>query len=262
MADALLVGADPEVFLYKEDKPIPVVGLLGGTKEEPRRVKCGAVQEDNVLAEININPAATEEEFLHNINTVMKEMGDILHDYELVAVPSTHFNFRDLMAGGEQALTFGCDPDRCAWTGRANISPESDTTLRTAGGHIHLGHSSLDLSHDDHIIHSHVKMMDFMLGIPSVLMDEDNKRRNMYGKAGAYRRKRYGLEYRTLSNFWLNSGELIRWVYSNSVLAFDMVTELPSYLKEFPSEIVQGIINQGDKAGAEEIVNRLSIPVV
>ncbi len=55
--------------------------------------------------------------------------------------------------------------------------------------------------------------MDFYLGLPSLVYDSATRRREMYGKAGAYRPKSYGVEYRTLSNAWLNSAELIRWVY-------------------------------------------------
>jgi hypothetical protein len=43
-------------------------------------------------------------------------------------------------------------------------------------------------------------------------------RRELYGKAGAFRPKPYGVEYRVLSNRWLNSEALIRWVYNQSQL--------------------------------------------
>ena len=53
-----------------------------------------------------------------------------------------------------------------------------------------------------------------------MLLDDGAKRRELYGKAGAYRVKPYGVEYRVLSNFWLKSPALMQWVYDNTILAF------------------------------------------
>ncbi len=41
------------------------------------------------------------------------------------------------------------------------------------------------------------------------MYDKDTERRGMYGKAGAFRPKPYGVEYRTLSNAWLSNDERI-----------------------------------------------------
>jgi len=59
-------------------------------------------------------------------------------------------------------------------------------------------------------------MMDLYLGVPSVLMDKGELRKQLYGKAGAYRMKPYGVEYRTLSNFWIFSDTTIGWVWDNT----------------------------------------------
>ena len=37
-----------------------------------------------------------------------------------------------------------------------------------------------------------VKLLDIFLGIPSVIIDPDKKRRKLYGKAGAFRLTKYG----------------------------------------------------------------------
>jgi hypothetical protein len=52
----LMVGSDMEVFLRDNlsGVPVPVCGLIGGTKEKPKEVLGGngfAVQEDNVMLE-------------------------------------------------------------------------------------------------------------------------------------------------------------------------------------------------------------------
>lgn len=67
------------------------------------------------------------------------------------------------------------------------------------------------------------QQLDFYLGLPSLLFDNDNKRRQMYGQPGSYRPKPYGVEYRVLSNKWLESDTLKRWVFRNTHAAFRSV---------------------------------------
>ena len=59
-----------------------------------------------------------------------------------------------------------------------------------------------------------VLKLDLYLGIPSIILDpEGSMRRRMYGKAGAFRKKSYGLEYRVLSNFWIFDEKYIYWIF-------------------------------------------------
>ena len=51
--------------------------------------------------------------------------------------------------------------------------------------------------------------MDYTLGLDSLLLDSDTRRRSMYGRAGSFRFKEYGIEYRTLSNFWIKNNKSI-----------------------------------------------------
>lgn len=255
---SLLVGADPELILInRSGSPVSAIGKIGGSKEEPRIVKSGAVQEDNVLAEFNIDPARSANEFVNNINTVMGELQSILPEYKLAPIPSAYFELQELMQGGEQAFIFGCDPDFNAWTGKENNPPDSDTPLRTAGGHVHIGHESVQGSEEEK--RKLIQVLDFYLGIPSVLLDSDVERRSMYGQAGAYRPKEYGVEYRTLSNFWVSSEAYMRWVYYNTERAVKDIHHLPVLLKHFNSEVVQTTINESNVDKAQEIVDILKI---
>jgi hypothetical protein len=60
-----------------------------------------------------------------------------------------------------------------------------------------------------------VPILDIVVGNTCVLIDRDPaniERRKVYGKAGEHRIKDYGIEYRTLSNFWLRSYQLMSFV--------------------------------------------------
>lgn len=60
-----------------------------------------------------------------------------------------------------------------------------------------------------------IKLMDIIVGNTCVMLDTDPanaERRKIYGKAGDFRLTNYGLEYRTLSNFWLRDYKLMSLV--------------------------------------------------
>ncbi len=64
------IGCDPEVFITDEKgEIISGIGLIGGTKEDPRGVNCGAVQEDNVLPS--------------DSNTTLKSNKIVMHTVEM-----------------------------------------------------------------------------------------------------------------------------------------------------------------------------------
>jgi hypothetical protein len=71
-----------------------------------------------------------------------------------------------------------------------------------------------------------IPLMDLLIGIPSVLLDRDKnakERRKQYGKAGDFRFQPHGLEYRTLSNFWIKAYPLTSFVMGMSKMAFMIV---------------------------------------
>jgi len=187
MYQMIKIGADPEVFITNEKgEIISGIGLIGGTKKEPRKVSCGAVQEDNVLGEFNINAASSRSTFVWNIITVMREMKKIIGTKDIKVVSSHDFTKKALRKAGEKAMEFGCDPDYNSWSRGINPAPSACTTLRTGGGHVHVSFNVLDKDVDTFDAAS---MMDFYLGLPSIILDKDQRRRELYGKAGACRPK-------------------------------------------------------------------------
>ena len=259
---AILVGCDPEVFVKQGGVFRSAFNLIKGDKKNPQKVPNGAVQVDGMALEFNIDPAASEDEFCFNVQDVFATMCKMVPDYEVVAVPVAHFERGYMDIQPAAALELGCDPDYNAWTHQANVKPDGDRPMRTASGHVHIGWTSdQDISNKDHLnaCAMIVKQMDFYLGLPSLMYDADTERREMYGKAGCCRFKSYGVEYRTLSNAWLRSEKLMRWVYRNTVAGTQSVMD-GSFLWEKYGDI-QAIINNSDIDAAMKIIKAEGIEV-
>lgn len=151
-----------------------------------------------------------------------------------------------------RAHIFGCEPDFDAWTKDVNKKPNPPHPLmRSAGGHIHVEtqKDALDV----------IRAMDLFLGVPSVLMDDGEMRKQLYGKAGAFRAKPYGVEYRTLSNFWIFNDSLIRWVWNNTQRALDSVGVVDVSAEQ---ERILRSINNSDKKLAKKLVKEYDLEVL
>ena len=198
------VGHDAELFLYDEnDNAIPSIGWVGGSKECPRPVKGGAVQEDNVMAELNIEPCTTARQFVDRTNEVMESLTSIIKKHKLHYKVMDFQKFEPEFLKSPQAKMFGCDPDYNVYSLQQNVV---DTKLlrnaRTAGGHIHIGLSEPNFHPMAKT--SLVKNCDFFIGLPLTILERQSQRKAFYGKAGSFREKEYGIEYRTPSNIWLS----------------------------------------------------------
>lgn len=217
------IGADPEFFIKKEGEFYPIVGLLGGTKWEPMRVEemgmYNAYLEDNVMAEYNISPVDSSEGFERQVRTmidlIMDKLGD---DYTADFSPAARFKASYLES--EQAMVFGCEPDLNAYTLQIQEVSASDAgNLRTAGGHIHIGWAEAMENMDESA--AVARAFDLFVTAPMMLIEPDNERRTLYGKAGSMRVKMYGVECRQLSSYWQTSPELTKFVYDQTVKAVE-----------------------------------------
>ncbi len=256
-------GADPELFLIDtEGKLRASCGLIGGTKAHPQPlVALGegfAVQEDNVAIEFNIPPASSAKEFQESIRKTMTHLLDsvgMMYGFRLSTLSAASFPIEELHSPAAQE--FGCEPDFNAWTGNKNPRPKADDkTLRSCGGHVHVGF-------DRKLVDSKqlIKAMDLFLGVPSVIMDSGELRKTLYGKAGAYRDKpAYGVEYRTLSNFWVNDDRLIKWVWDNTEKAVQAV-ESQFALDDYKDSILDAI-NNNNREAAIHLINTVNLEVL
>ena len=219
MLQFISIGSDPEVFVTYKKEVISAEGLIGGSKAEPREIEDGyCVQEDNVLLEYNIPVCYTKPDFVEAIHKGLT-LGKLVlsKDYDISIIASNVMDPKWLQT--PHAQEFGCDPDFNAHTESMNEKPNSQTNLRTAGGHIHIGYETTSIDSTLQL----VKMCDLFLGVPSILMDSDSMRRLLYGKAGCFRFREYGFEYRTLSNYWLKSKDDTAWIYDQIKKMFEFV---------------------------------------
>ena len=263
MKNLITLGADPEVMVFNTvtGKITSVAGLLGCSKHKKKSLGKGVrLQEDNVLAEFDIDPCTDFETFddligkgIDGIRRRIKKLGmGVAED-----VCSHSFTQAELETFHESAFEFGCEPDYNGVTGFRNPKPySSDEGLRSAGGHIHIGWSHLGTV-TPQIQARMVAMCDLYLGIPSLFMDSDSRRRELYGQAGACRFKDYGIEYRTLSNFWIFRQETRRWAWEQAHKAYEAATNEELFLavrEKVNPNLVQFIINSGDTKKARHFL--------
>lgn len=221
---SITIGADPEFILmtapvpkstsklsFNNYEPRPITGLLGGTKAKPIAVHPDypsyMMQEDNVMAELNVPAASSGKELFRSVELGKKLMlNNIipkLQGYHVGWSSSCVGRFPVDALKTPGAQRFGCDPDFDAYNDGAKCDPvvmaKGDKyEERYAGGHIHVGWSELP-SIPSNVLAMFVEAYAYL---PYLMYDQQGGRRATYGAAGRYRPKPYGIEYRTPSNFW------------------------------------------------------------
>lgn len=251
------IGCDPELFLYNtvDEEFISAEGLLTkndilgrGTKKNPLIIagEFFTLQEDNILLEYTIEPANSIEQFVEYNMMMFDVIQEFLPNNVITKnIPSATVDWKYL--GSKQTMEAGCDEDCNAWLGCENPRPDiTRTNLRTAGGHIHIG---IDL--DDKGLINLIKKLDILVGVPSVIIDQDSNRRLIYGRAGAHRigKKYKGVEWRVPSNFWVQPDKLA-WMYDSVAKAIVSDIDVEKY-----GELAVEIINNNDVNKAYELCN-------
>lgn len=213
IGERFTLGSDPEFCGYDiiRNKPVSLIGLLGGTKEEPKPIDVPGcfIQEDNVNAEFTIVPSTNYFTLVDTIRNCINYTNNILShkNIELRAYSSSIYDENEL--NNEKAMEFGCDPSYCAYT--SNItevpSPEEVGNIRSAGFHIHFGWNEHNISVMEYL--NFIKLCDAFLGVPSLFYDDDDNRRKIYGSLGDFRLQKWGIEYRTLGAAMFEQPEIV-----------------------------------------------------
>lgn len=245
------VGADPELFLRKNGRPVSAHGLFEGTKENPQPVPGGAIQVDGMACEFNIDPVPYKggwKAFDANITSAIGSLRKQVEGHSLSIRPTQDFDAKYIKEQPPEAKELGCDPDFNAYTMVENPTPDGSVNFRTAAGHVHVGWGAdIPVDSEEHleICASLVKHLDQCVGLYMTCIDDDPRRRELYGKAGAFRPKPYGVEYRTPSNVWLKNKTRRKLMYSLIRISIGRrMNNSPLY------QTVPSIINTGDSRGA------------
>lgn len=261
MFENIKIGADPEMFAFDRTSGaiISAHEWFPGTKTTPFIVHKGALQLDGVAMEFNIDPASTREEFVQNIITVMSQARAYMPEntdqfYSSIAeFPEEYFKSLPF-----QVRQLGCSPDFNAWKGgMQNPSPFIKGPIRAAGGHIHIGFTEdqnpMGLQHVE-LCCDIIKQLDYYVGLWDSIhtLYDDQRRKELYGQAGAMRPKSYGVEYRTPSNYWLQDEFYMEEIFDLSMLAIKDFSEGKKAVDTF-GDSVQSIINNNKDREVEEL---------
>jgi len=163
-------------------------------------------------------------------------------------------------------VNFGCAPSRNVYDDVPPIQgldPRS-VPIRTAGGHIHLSLPAGFLDKTDKaasLFVLAVKELDRVLGVISIGLFqhwERPERRILYGRAGEFRKTKYGMEYRTLSNAWLVHPVAYNLVYeiARRVIGYVYHYEKPLAIWKVTEKQARQIIDDVDIQLAKKVFAR------
>lgn len=259
----LLIGTDFEMFVKNgQGKFVSAIPFIEGTKDEPQHVseKGHMIQHDGVLAEFNTPPVsiADREEMWNNIQFVLEEGAKRLPD-NLKLECCTNGNYEESELEHPEAKIAGCSASFCAWKG-GDLAPKADfgqTNDRCAGFHLHFSQPGLDVQSGMRLI----RLLDVYVGLPLLFIDDDKKRRLLYGRAGDFRFKDYGncsgVEYRVVSNVVIKNKEVFDYVWNGikrAISEFNKDTDFLQY-----TERIEEAINNYNLEQAEQLCEEFEV---
>jgi phiEco32-like amidoligase-type 2 protein len=202
----LLFGCDPELFATKDGKIIGSDQLIPPEGLKYTGADGGKIVRDGV--QLELNPGASH--CRANLSNTIQGMFAMLNNHlkkvgaELSFEGTITLNKKTFDSLNPACRQLGCMPSLNIYEEKGlGVNPMT-YRRRSAGGHIHIGLEGSGYTEAQKI--QLVGVMDAIPGLISVLIDRDPNaaiRRRVYGRAGEYRLPKHGVEYRTLSNFWL-----------------------------------------------------------
>lgn len=221
---AMRLGCDPEFFFTKDgkvvgsEKAIPEVGFdTGGAR----------LVRDGVQVEINPAPDTCRAYLVNNIAQAFRQIAKVMSEKGLEASFDRRIKMdrEELLSLAPEARQLGCAPSISHYDKNFDIAKlvrGRVTKGRSAGGHIHIGVDGYSDSYQPYEavrerVDQLIPLLDVVVGNTWVIWDKDPSnatRRKLYGRAGECRLPSHGgVEYRTLSNFWLQHEALVSLVF-------------------------------------------------
>lgn len=226
------LGCDPEFFF--QDEKGQVVGAERILPTPSPKVEAGLklFVLDGVQVEMHPKAATCRAHVANHVAVGFRSLKKHLATLEGVSAcfsTTVKLKKKELASLSPAARTFGCVPSLSAYplklTGKAPV--DAATYLkRSAGGHVHIGLKDSNCIKDASKWPELVPVLDILLGNTCVMLDRDPgavERRKHYGRAGEFRLPPHGLEYRTLSNFWLRSYPLMSMVFGITRMGINVV---------------------------------------
>lgn len=252
----ITVGADPEFWLYSYEAStspvIPSIGRVKGTKENPFNLGDGYfTHEDNVAIELGV-PVSNGSSLGHIVQEGKKRIMDEFFNsnYDLYIKPVAKFTTEQL--DNTQARSFGCEPDYDAYTnGKMRTVPSEilKGLRRYAGGHIHIGGNFNCPPFVSALF------ADIFISVCGQSMWPNPRTNNAawargeyYGRAGTFRPKPYGIEYRTPSNWWCANSKKGNYIGNQAL-------KLGLFLENTSATNLREMIKKIDWLNVREIVN-------
>lgn len=256
-------GCDPEFFIREiKTKKVITADKLLPSKNKKLKIVQGQAFFDGVQAEMNVNSASCREylqdNIFYNLKAIQKHINKKGKKYQLWCTSTTRVTQKDLMNADPECRVFGCAPSKNAYGSKKIKLDGSKHLYRYAGGHIHLGYKPKTTKDAEEL----VKVLDRILGITSILLDNDGaaiRRRKYYGMAGEYRTPAHGIEYRTLSNFWIRAPELTSLMMGLARVAYTIHIEgyNKHILKAVSDKDTKDIIDNSKVIKARTAFNKL-----
>ena len=233
----------------------------------------GWIHTDGVMLEINPHPFACRMESGWSIKECLKGAEALIEKnygrpVKLLALPNTTLDKEIWKKAKLETLLLGCQPTYSAYEigdTPCKVAVDSHYPYRGGAGHIHFSlnyarvpWTMFTLSHETAKILC--KLLDRTLGIIGVLLSPYPKlealRRVTYGQAGNYRLQPHGLEYRTLSNFYMIHPTITSLIHKiGRKVVNDALVNWPvryDFLS-LSNEYIQKVINTNNVAAARRI---------
>lgn len=264
------VGIEREMPVYVNNTAVPAQLLIPQyTKENPFHVNGGTMHHDCSLLEFTTPPCDSPGSLRSSYNlqkeyvrgTLLKTsdvyrrgadvVGEAVRSITLAESTAATFSQVEFMNQPENR-ELGCSPSRNAYGSRP-IRPEGYADTKRFGG-THLNISTPDTTSAED--RSLVMAVDIAFAMPHMITcndpDDEQLRRELYGRAGEYRRKDFGIEFRVLSSNFLSFYSIAR-IYD----ALKYLVECDeAYLYKSPEGVdVENIINTMNRPAALQVLN-------
>lgn len=259
----IYLGADPEFFFKLKGKIVGSEKIIppNGTDKSGE----GAVVRDGIQGELQIGGSYCREILANHIAYAFRNLNQWLTDTKelsktkIMISQQVEVTKAEMDSLSDNSKQLGCMPSLNIYNSKATVGVDDPMNMRkrTGGGHIHIGcPNGFKVSASDPVWKKLfrtepqrvVQMLDIIAGNTCVLIDRDKgniERRKQYGRAGEYRLPSHGLEYRTLSNFWLQSYTLMSLATSLVRLAVSIVYSTEKHESTLEKEILE-LVNQED----------------